>query len=167
MRDSSCDACVIGVAGLECIRSSSEGNFVWETWKCSQEIRFKTRVSARTIILRNRAPGTCMSSYRCHRPGNASDRARMKTFSFRLGDIFVSSERLGWRWFRVMTLGNRARMKTFTGHVWMWCTCVWMCCTCIELGGKFRLSSDLGMVSSDGVLFCTCIELGGKFRLGD
>ena len=34
MRDSSCDACVIGVAGLECIRSSSEGNFVWETWKC-------------------------------------------------------------------------------------------------------------------------------------
>ena len=87
MRDSSCDACVIGVAGLECIRSSSEGNFVWETWKCSQEIRFKTRVSARTIILGNRAPGTCMSSYRCHGPGNASDRARMKTFSFRLGDL--------------------------------------------------------------------------------
>ena len=28
-----------------------------------------------------------MSSYRCHRPGNASDRARMKTFSFRLGDL--------------------------------------------------------------------------------
>ena len=25
--------------------------------------------------------------YRCHRPGNASDRARMKTFSFRLGDL--------------------------------------------------------------------------------
>ena len=26
---------------------------------------------------------------------------------------------------------------------------MWMCCTCIELGGRFRLSSDLGMVSSD------------------
>ena len=122
----------------------------------SQEIRFKTWKCIRSS-----------SDMYEHRPGNASDRARMKTFSFRLGDIFVSSGRLGWRWFRVMTLGNRARMKTFTGHVWMWCTCVWMCCTCIELGGKFRLSSDLGMVSSDGVLFCTCIELGGKFRLGD
>ena len=44
-------------------------------------------VSARTIILGNRAPGTCMSSYRCHGPGTASDRARMKTFSFRLGDL--------------------------------------------------------------------------------
>ena len=57
MRDSSCDACVIGVVGLECMRSSSEGNFVWETWKCSQEIRFKTRVSARTICLMHMSDG--------------------------------------------------------------------------------------------------------------
>ena len=27
------------------------------------------------------------SCYRRHRPGNASDRARMRTFSFRLGDL--------------------------------------------------------------------------------
>ena len=41
-----------GVLFCTCIElvhvSSSEGNFVWETRKCSQEIRFNTRVSART-----------------------------------------------------------------------------------------------------------------------
>ena len=62
-------------------------------------------VSARTIILGNRAPGTCMSSYRCHRPGNASDRASDE-------DILVSSGRLGWKWFRLGTASDRARMKT-------------------------------------------------------
>ena len=57
----------------------------------SQEIRFKTWKCIRSS-----------SDMYEHRPGNASDRARMKTFSFRLGDLFVSSGRLGWKWFRLM-----------------------------------------------------------------
>ena len=42
----------------------------------SQEIRFKTWKCIRSS-----------SDMYEHRPGNASDRARMKTFSFRLGDL--------------------------------------------------------------------------------
>ena len=86
--------------------------FVWCVHECysqgySQDMCYRW-MKGTCIELR-----TCMSSYRCHRPGNASDRARMKTFSFRLGDLFVSSGRLGWKWFRLMMkrLGNRARMK--------------------------------------------------------
>ena len=87
------------VSSWKCIRSSSDE----DTWKCissssdedilvssgrlmmkrlGNRARMKVRLMCTCIELR-----TCMSSYRCHRPGNASDRARMKTFSFRLGDL--------------------------------------------------------------------------------
>ena len=73
----------------------------------SQEIRFKTWKCIRSS-----------SDMYEHRPGNASDRARMETFSFRLGDIFVSSGRLGWKWFRLMMkrLGNRVRLGDLDGN---------------------------------------------------